>query len=95
LCIAQAIRRAGHEVEIVDLSYLIETRPDKFNFNNDSGIDYVLSKDFDFLGIGSVVSSYSYCERLVKKLREEKPSVPVMVGGSLGFPIKDLIIWKL
>ena len=50
----------------------------------------MLSKDFDIIGIGSVVSSYSYCERLVKKIREKRKGVPIMVGGSVGLPIKEL-----
>ena len=90
LYIAQSIRRSGHEAEIVDISYLINTLPDQFRLKDDSGIDHVLSKDFDILGIGSVVSSYSYCERLVKKVREKKRNVPIMIGGSVGLPLKDL-----
>jgi len=90
LYIAQAIRRAGHESEIVDIPYLINTQPEKFNLHDDSGIDYVLSKEFDVLGIGSVVSSYSYCERLVKKVRKNRDGLPIMIGGSLGLPVKEL-----
>jgi radical SAM superfamily enzyme YgiQ (UPF0313 family) len=90
LYIAQAIRRSGHQAEIVDLSYLINTRPKKFNLNDNSGIDYVLSKEFDILGIGSVVSSYSYCERLVKKTRIERRGTPIIIGGSLGLPVREL-----
>ena len=90
LYIAQAIRRTGHEAEVVDIPYLINTNHGKFNIQDDSGIDYVLSKDFDVIGIGSVVSSYSYCERLVKKVREKKRHVPIIVGGSVGLPIKEL-----
>ena len=90
LYIAQAIRRAGHESEIVDIPYLINTQPEKFNLHDDSGIDYVLSKEFDVLGIGSVVSSYSYCERLVKKVKKNRDGLPIIIGGSLGLPVKEL-----
>lgn len=90
LYIAQSIRRSGHEAEIVDISYLINTQPNFFRLEDDSGIDHVLSKDFDMLGIGSVVSSYSYCERLVRKVREKKGNVPIIIGGSVGLPLKEL-----
>lgn len=90
LYIAQAIRRAGHEAEIVDIPYLADTRPDEFRLDDDSGIDYVLSKDFDILGIGSVVSSYAYCERMVQKARKVKGDIPIIVGGSVGLPLRDL-----
>lgn len=39
LYIAQAIRRTGHEAEIVDFLYLIDKQPEKFNIHDDSGID--------------------------------------------------------
>ncbi len=90
LYIAQAVRRTGHEAEIVDIPYLINTQPEQFNINDDSGIDYVLSKNFDILGIGSVVSSYSYCERLVKKVRGKRAGIPIIIGGSVGLPVKDI-----
>jgi len=88
--IAQSIRRTGHEAEIVDIPYLISTQPEKFRFSDDSGIDYVLSKEFDILGIGSVVSSYAYCERLVNKIREKRGQIPIILGGSVGYPIREL-----
>jgi len=90
LYISQSIWRTGHEAEIVDIPYLINTQPEKFNLQDDSGIDHVLSKDFDILGIGSVVSSYSYCERLVKKVRKKRSGLPIIIGGSLGLPVKEL-----
>jgi len=90
LYIAQAIKRAGHEAEIVDLPYLINTNPDKFKVDDDSSIDHILSKEFDILGIGSVVSAYIYCERVVKRVRAERKGVPIILGGSVGLPVKDL-----
>lgn len=92
LYIAQAIRRAGHEAEIIDIPYLINKHPQKFSHKDDSGIDHVLSFDFDVLGIGSVVSSYSYCERLVKSVRKIRGKVPIIIGGSVGLPLKT--VWE-
>ncbi len=90
LYIAQAARRAGAEAEIVDLPYLRATQPRKFRLEDDSGIDYALQRDFDVLGIGSVVSSYFYAERIVKKTRQMHPDKPVIVGGSLGHPAREV-----
>lgn len=90
LYIAQAARRAGAEAEIVDLPYLRATRPHEIRLEDDSGIDFALGRDFDVLGIGSVVSSYFYAERIVKKSRELYPDKPIIVGGSLGYPIRDV-----
>lgn len=35
LYIAQAIRRSGHEAEVVDIPYLINTNSEKFNIQDD------------------------------------------------------------
>ena len=90
LYIAQAIRRTGHEAQIIDIPYLINTQPHSFSHKDDTGIEHVLSHDFDILGIGSVVSSYVYCERLIKRVKEKKGDVPIIIGGSVGLPLKDL-----
>lgn len=90
LYIAQSIRRTGHEAEIVDVPYLLDAKPNQFNRHDDSVIEHILSKEFDILGIGSVVSSYYYCETLVKTVREKRPGVPIIVGGSVGLPVKEL-----
>jgi radical SAM superfamily enzyme YgiQ (UPF0313 family) len=90
LYIAQAARQAGHEAEIVDVPYLLNAHPDKYHLEDESVFDLIFSKKFDVVGIGSVVSSYFYCEKLVKKIRERRKNVPVIVGGSVGLPVKDV-----
>ncbi|MFH1283575.1 MAG: radical SAM protein [bacterium] len=90
LYIAQSIRRTGHEAEILDLPYLIDTNSNKFSNDDNSAINYILSKNFDILALGSVVSAYPFCEKLVKETREKKKGIPIIVGGSLGYPIRDL-----
>lgn len=91
LYIAQAIRRAGHDAEIVDLPYEFNQRPHDFSIDDDSGIDFALNgREFDMLGIGGVVSSYAYAERLVKRCREVHPGKPIIIGGSLGQPLRDV-----
>ena len=92
LYIAQAIRRAGGEATIVDLPYLLDTDHKRFSLDDDSGIEYVLAQEFDVLGIGSVVSSYFYAERLVDAVRRRRPDTPIIVGGSLGQPLLD--VWQ-
>ena len=46
-------------------------------FQDDSWIDHILSKEFD----GSVISTYAYRERLVKKVREKKKDVLIILIG--------------
>ena len=90
LYIAQAARQAGHEAEVVDVPYLINAHPDKFRVDDESVFDLIFSKEFDIVGIGSVVSSYFYCEKLVRRIRQKRKNIPIIVGGSVGLPIKDV-----
>lgn len=92
LCIAQAARRVGHQAEIIDIPYLLNTCANKYRIDDNSILDLIFSKEFDIMGIGSVVSSYSYCEKLVMSIREKHPGMPIIMGGSIGLPIKD--IWE-
>lgn len=92
LYIAQAARRAGHEAEIVDIPYLMEKFPDKYSLLDNSVFEYLLSKDCDVLGLGGLVSTYFFYDVFVPKFREVKKNIPIVVGGSVGEPIKD--VWE-
>lgn len=98
LYIAQAARDAGHRAEVFDLHYTLNKRVN-FNWGNlgkaekarieDELIEEVLAKDFDVLGIGSIVSSYAVAERLVNRVKQTK-QVPIVLGGALGTTVHQL-----
>ncbi|MBM3226356.1 MAG: B12-binding domain-containing radical SAM protein [Candidatus Tectomicrobia bacterium] len=98
LYIAQAAREAGHQAEVMDLHYMLNKRV-HFNWGNlgkaektkieDELIEEVLKKDFDVLGIGSIVSSYAVAERLVTRVKQVK-DVPIVLGGALGATVHNL-----
>jgi len=92
LYISQAIRAAGHDVEIVEIPYLLEKFPDKFSLLDNSLFDYILDKECDLLGLSGVVSTYFFYDYFVKKFKEVKKGVPIVVGGSVGVPIKE--VWQ-
>ena len=92
LYIAQAARRAGHEAEIIDIPYLLERLPKKYSLLNGSLFDYIINKDCDILGLGGVVSTYFFYDYFVPLYRRKKPNVPIVVGGSVGTPIKE--VWR-
>jgi len=90
LYIAQAIRSVGHEAQIIDIPYLLEKHPKKFGLLNNSIFDYILQQEFDVLGLGGVVSTYFFYDYFVKKIKAAKKNIPIVVGGSVGAPIKDV-----
>jgi hypothetical protein len=92
LYIASAIRRAGHKAEIVDLPYLLDKQPDKYGLNDTSLYDYVLSKEFDVIGYGGVSPAYFFYEGFTKYLKEKRKDTPVIVGGIVGVPLKE--VWE-
>ena len=92
LYISQAVRRVGHEAEIVDIPYLLENFPDKYSLFDNSLFEYLLGKDCDVLGLGGVVSTYFFYDIFVKKFRAVKKNIPIVVGCSVGEPIKE--VWE-
>jgi radical SAM superfamily enzyme YgiQ (UPF0313 family) len=44
------------------------------------------------LGLGGLVSTYFFYDYFVKKFRRIKKGIPIVVGGSVGEPIKE--VWK-
>ena len=92
LYISQAVRAAGHEAEIIDIPYLLEKSHENLSLLNNSLFDYILGKKCDVLGIGGVVSTYFFYDHFVKKFREMKKDIPIVAGGSIGMPIRE--VWE-
>mgnify|MGYP003975337507 FL=1 len=92
LYITQAVRRAGHEAEIIDIPYLLEKFPEKYALQDNSIAEYILSKDCDLLGLAGLVSTYFFYDDFIPKFRAAKKDIPIVVGGSVGSPIKE--VWE-
>jgi radical SAM superfamily enzyme YgiQ (UPF0313 family) len=54
-----------------------------------NAIAEILGWDAKLIGIGGVCPSYEFSEKLVIQIKLKK-DVPIIVGGSLGLPLKDL-----
>lgn len=90
LYISQAVRAAGHEAQIIDIPYLLEKFPDRFSLLDNSLYEYIFNQEFDIIGLGGVVSTYFFYEDFVRRIRKLKKDIPIVVGGSVGVPIKDV-----
>lgn len=88
--VASAIRAIGHEAQIIDIPYLLEKFPQKFGLMNNSLFDHIAQQEFDLLGLGGLVSSYFFYDDFIKKIRKVKKGIPIVVGGSVGAPIRDV-----
>ncbi len=97
--LAQAIKDAGFTYKILNVHERYCNKA-KMLFNNESvndiklkvekeAIDEISNINARLIGIGSIPSSYDFTERLVSSVKE-KSNVPIILGGSLGLPLKDL-----
>jgi radical SAM superfamily enzyme YgiQ (UPF0313 family) len=92
LYISRAIKDAGHEAQIIDIPYLLEKFPQQFSLLDDSLYNHIMGQEFDLLGLGGVVSTYYFYDVFVRKIKALRSDVPIVVGGSVGVPIRD--VWE-
>lgn len=95
LYVGTAIKEAKQKVEIFDAHHDLITNGSVTNIEaktkyENQMIENILSQDFDFLGLGSIVSSYSFSKRLVNQVKKERPDIPIIVGGNMSMPLKNL-----
>lgn len=94
LYVGGALRKAGVEVEIFDCYHeLVEVRAGDRRPKAEIEAEIiaeVASRDFDLFGVGSIVSAFDFSRRLVNAVKAHRPDVPVVVGGNMAMPLKDL-----
>jgi radical SAM superfamily enzyme YgiQ (UPF0313 family) len=95
----QALNEAGYSAHILNVheryckaAGIFENYERRLNLKKNveqNAIAEILQWDTRLVGIGGVCPSYEFGERLAGKLKTQK-DVPIIVGGSLGLPLKDL-----
>jgi len=80
--ITAVIRNLGHEVNVLDLNAVRKT---------DEEIKEINFKNYDVVGIGSLVSTYKYVKKLIKIIKESNPKIKIIIGNSLAVVDKFLI----
>lgn len=84
--LAAVLRKAGYDIEILDINanrYTAEQVKDKLS-----------NLDFDVVGIGCIVSVYRELKWIAEYLKTIRPEVPIIVGGSVGSSIPELVLEK-
>lgn len=84
--LASLARSCGHEVEVLDIN-AHRYPPEKVK-----GI--LKDSKCDVVGIGGIISVYREVKWMVEYLKTIKPEVPVIVGGSVGSSIPEMILTK-
>lgn len=70
LCLHAWIRHhlPQHEIHIVDAGFV-------------NPLDVILNEDWDLVGISSMTPEYETATDLAKKLKKQKPKLPIIIGG--------------
>ena len=73
LALAAYMEQIGHEVRVIDAAHL---RPTHFAIARQAA-------EFapDLVGVGGIITSYSYIIGLTQVLRRELPGTPIVLGG--------------
>jgi radical SAM superfamily enzyme YgiQ (UPF0313 family) len=81
--LAAITRKAGHEVEVMDINAFRQTVQEK-----------IRCAEFDVIGIGAIVTVYKYVKWLTGVIKSAFPDKKIMIGGSVGTSIPHIIMEK-
>jgi len=84
--IAAVLRNAGHQVRVLDING--NRWPKK------EVVKKIKEEMFEVVGIGGLITVYGYLKWLVPILKGINPSAPIIIGGSLGCSIPDIVLGK-
>jgi anaerobic magnesium-protoporphyrin IX monomethyl ester cyclase len=84
--IASMLSNSGHDVEVMDINAHRWT-PEDVEEN-------IRNAEFDLVGIGAIVTVYKYVKWLISVLRKYHPTKKIIIGGSVGTSIPQIILEK-
>jgi anaerobic magnesium-protoporphyrin IX monomethyl ester cyclase len=97
--LSKALHDAGFSVKIINVHEMYckeidDTQNDEFHRTEKQkvetlAIEEILKQDAKLIGIGSICTAYEFSEKIAIALKSQS-NVPIIIGGSLGLPLKDL-----
>jgi anaerobic magnesium-protoporphyrin IX monomethyl ester cyclase len=82
--IAGALLEIGQNIEVLDIEGL--------RYSDEEVIDFLKKNDFDAIGIGTIITGYKYVKWLIKTIKNIKPNIPVILGGSISTTIPNFAL---
>ena len=82
--IASVLLQEKHKVEILDIN--------AFRYSKIEVEDKIRTTQFDIVGIGGIITTYKYTKWLVSIIKKYHPEKKIIIGGSVGSSIPQLII---
>lgn len=81
--VAQSMLDEGHEVVFLDLN--------ANRWSREEVLDRISKLDFDLVGIGGLITQYSYLKWITLESKKKYPDIPIIAGGFVATPIPKII----
>ncbi len=82
--IVSVLVRDNHEVRVLDIN--------AYRWNKEKVEELIKHADFDVAGIGGIVTTYKYVKWLVSVLKQYHPAKKIVIGGSVGTSIAQIVL---
>jgi len=82
--VASSAKRAGYEVDILDLDAHPRTMSEVANFISEG--------NYDVIGMGCIVTGYRYIKAFSSLVKEVRPETTVVVGNSVASSIPEILL---
>ena len=79
-----ACHDAGIEFDLIDI--------DAYRYTDDEVKKLLEEKDYDVVGIGTLISHYKQVKRISRWIRQVNPNVKIIVGNTLGTSIPKMVL---
>jgi anaerobic magnesium-protoporphyrin IX monomethyl ester cyclase len=85
--VAAYLREHGHDVHVLDIN--------GHRLSEDEVLWSIKSAPYDIIGIGGIITTYSYVKRLCRAVKEAYPGTPIVVGGTVASSIPELFLSRV
>ncbi len=82
--LAGVIEEAGHNVAILDNN--------AYRFSHEKVIEEIKNEKWDLIGMGSLVTTYSWQKEMFRLLRKEFPTTLLLIGGGIATSLQNNIM---
>lgn len=87
ICLAAVIEEKGHDVAVFDNT--------AFKLKHEEIINEIRGETWDIIGIGNIVTTYSWQKNMLKILRSEFPNSTLIMGGGLASSLQEDLMKKI
>ena len=84
--IAAEVREAGYKVRVIDANGL--------RLTDEQVLAEIEDLQPEVIGIGGLITTYGWVKRMSAKIKEQRPEMPIILGGSVGTSIAETVLTR-